>query len=589
MRSNSTHEFARSLRLARVLGVQALLLSVLPAFSVVADTPLTAVRVVNGLSNPVWVGHVPDDANRLFVLEQIGRVRIVKDGLLLPIPFLDLDAADLVRCCGERGLLGLAFHPNYTSNGAFFVYYTRMPDGAIVVVRYTVSNDPDLANTNADVLLTIPHSTFSNHNGGWMAFGPDGYLYLGIGDGGDHNDPSNRAQDITNELLGKMLRIDVDGDDFPEDAARNYAIPPDNPFVGIDGDDEIWAYGLRNPWRNSFDPATGDLYIADVGEQLWEELNVQSPSSAGGENYGWRCKEGLHCNPAYDCSCDLGAFVDPVFEYAHGGSPFRCSMTGGEVYRGCAVPDLAGAYFYADYCSFQIWSLRFDGAVVTDVRDRTAELAPGNGLSIRGVSSFGRDSLGELYLCDRAGGEIFKIVPATPAPGSIVASDPPDGAIDARQPIEVDGFTPAGWRFVELTFANANPPCMGPESFVVTREGGSGPIPNVAGVEVLDSDRLRVVLDRPIPVGAWTRITHVDSGESVRIGFLPGDVNLTRTTAPSDLVDLIDSANEVGGVRPIASTDIDRNGKLDAADVARMIELLDGSGPFGSYLGATLP
>lgn len=576
----------------RALATQALrLLAVIALVGPVtagADTPLTTIRVANGLSLPVWVGHAPGDAHRLFVLEQSGRIRVIKDGVLLPTPFLDLDAEELVRCCGERGLLGLAFHPNYANNGRFFVNYTRMSDAATVIARYVVSGDPDVAVFDELALLTVPQP-FSNHNGGWIEFGPDGYLYIGMGDGGDHNDPGDRAQDVTNQLLGKILRLDVDGDDFPEDNARNYAIPADNPFVGVDGDDEIWAYGLRNPWRNSFDPVTGDLYIADVGEDRWEEINVQPSESSGGENYGWRCKEGLHCNPVYDCSCDLGAFIDPVHEYSHGGTPFRCSITGGEVYRGCAIPDLVGTYFYSDYCSFQIWTLRYDGVGVSDVRDRTAELAPGNGLNIQRVTSFGRDVLGELYLCDRAGGEIFKIVPAAAKPPSIVDSVPPDGAIDARQPVESDGVTPAGWREVVLTFDGPADGCVDESSFEVVTEGAGGPVPLVMDVAVLDANRVHLLLDRPIPPRAWTRLTYSPSGGSIRIGLLPGDVNASRTTTSADLVDLIDSVNEVGPVRPVESTDVDRDGSVHSADVTRLIELLEGFGPLDPFLGATLP
>lgn len=235
-----------------------------------------------------------------------------------------------------------------------------------------------------------------------LAFGPnDGYLYIGMGDGGSGGDPQNRAQN-DGELLGKMLRIDVDG-------GLPYGIPPDNPFVepGLPLD-EIWAKGLRNPWRYSFDRLTGDLYIGDVGQNLYEEIDFQPASSTGGENYGWRLMEGNHCyNPP--SNCDPGGLIYPIYEYTHGGSPFRCSITGGYVYRGNAIPDLQGTYFFGDYCSGQIWSFRYDGSSVTEFTERTSQLAPGGGMSIDEISSFGEDAEGNIYIVD-LGGEVFKVI-----------------------------------------------------------------------------------------------------------------------------------------------------------------------------------
>ncbi|MBZ0172726.1 MAG: PQQ-dependent sugar dehydrogenase, partial [Phycisphaerales bacterium] len=241
---------------------------------------------------------------------------------------------------------------------------------------------------------------FSNHNGGWIGFGPDGYLYIGMGDGGSANDPGNRAQDITDQLLGKMLRLDVDGDDFPGDATRNYAIPPSNPFVGVTGDDEIWAYGLRNPWRNAFDRATGDFWMGDVGQNAIEEIDFQPANSNGGENYGWRCYEGN--NPFITGGCaPANTMVFPIHTYTHSSG---CSVSGGEVYRGCAIPELDGTYFFADYCTARVWSLKYDGVNVTDFEDRTFELAAGSG-----ISSFGLDAYGEMYICN-LGGQVRRIV-----------------------------------------------------------------------------------------------------------------------------------------------------------------------------------
>lgn len=376
-------------------------------------TALTATEVATGLASPLFVTHAPNDYSRIFVLEKPGRIRIIKDGALLPTPFLDI--TDLVGAGGsEQGLLGLAFHPDYQKNGYFYVNYTNS-GGHTIIRRYTVTADPDIADPDSGVRITRVDQPFSNHNGGWIAFGPDEYLYVALGDGGSGCDPGQRAQDLT-QLLGKMLRIDVDGDDFPDSPNENYAIPKNNPFVGTGNREEIWAYGLRNPWRNSFDRLTGDLYIADVGQGVVEEINFQSVVSPGGENYGWDCREGTQCSTVSDCTtsgcdCEAGGYVDPIQEYTHGGSPFRCSISGGYVYRGCAIPDLDGVYFYADYCSGQIWSFRYDGTTVTEFIERTAELDPPGAAVLNQITSFGEDAFGELYVCDQ-GGQVYKIVPA---------------------------------------------------------------------------------------------------------------------------------------------------------------------------------
>lgn len=378
-------------------------------------TALTTERIALGLTRPVFVTHAPGDTSRIFVIEQrigsVGQIRIIElaTNTLLATPFLSVSP---VSTGSEQGLLGLAFDPNYANNGFFYVNYTDA-NWDTQVVRYQVSaGDPNLANAaSATPVLSISQPQ-SNHNGGWLAFGPDGYLYLAQGDGGGANDQfglTGNGQN-TNVLLGKMLRIDPSGDDFPGDATRNYAIPPTNPFVGVAGADEIWAYGLRNPWRNCFDRATGDLYIADVGQNAVEEIDFQPASSTGGENYGWRCMEGLDCTGLTGCVCNAPTLELPFQTYTHGGAPFRCSITGGYVYRGCAMPAMRGIYFYADYCSNQIWSLRYDGATVTEFTDRTVELDTPS-FTINSITSFGEDANGEIYICDQ-GGEIFRIIPA---------------------------------------------------------------------------------------------------------------------------------------------------------------------------------
>lgn len=397
-------------------------------------TPLTTERVASGLTRPCFVTSAPQDFDRVFILEQrsgsTGRIRILNldTGVLNPIPFLSVPG---VSTGSEQGLLGLAFHPDYETNGLFYINYTAS-NGTTFVRQYQVSSNPDIADPGSGVTIITISQPYSNHNGGWIEFGPDGYLYVSMGDGGSANDPGNRAQDITNQLLGKMLRIDVDGDDFPGDPNRNYAIPADNPFVGVTGDDEIWAYGLRNAWRCSFDRGTNDLYIADVGQGAREEVNFQPASSTGGENYGWRCMEGFLCTGLTGCTCNSPALTMPVHDYSHGGG--RCSITGGYVYRGERIWDLRGTYFFADYCSAQIWSFRYDQLNgVTDFRQRTTELDPPGSLGISGIASFGEDAAGELYICDLFGGEVFRVIPDGPVVGDMNG----DGVINN---FDIDAF-----------------------------------------------------------------------------------------------------------------------------------------------------
>ncbi len=333
--------------------------------------------VTRGLSNPVLVTHAGGRSGRLFVVEQPGRIRIVANGTLAPAPFLDLSSR--VLSGGERGLLGLAFHPDYSRNGRYFVNYTRRPDGDTVIAEYHVSTDPNVSERTERVLLVIDQP-YANHNGGMIAFGADGFLYIGMGDGGSSGDPENRAQN-PQELLGKMLRIDVN-------RGSPYTIPPDNPFVDGGGRPEIWALGLRNPWRFSFDRQTHELYAGDVGQNAWEEIDVVRR----GGNYGWRLMEGAHCfNPQ---ACDRQGLELPVAEYANGSG--RCSVTGGYVYRGAAIPRLAGMYIYGDFCSGEIFGLRGGTRrVLLDTR-----LA---------ISSFGEDEAGEVYVVDHRGG-VYRLI-----------------------------------------------------------------------------------------------------------------------------------------------------------------------------------
>ena len=352
-------------------------------------------QVVTGLNRPVAITHAGD--NRLFITLQGGQI-VIHDGTsLLQPPFLDI-AALIGDSSGEKGLLGLAFHPRYSENGFFFVNYTDT-SGNTVIARYSVSSvnanraDPG----SARIILRIDQP-YPNHNGGQLVFGPDRYLYIGMGDGGSAGDPGNRSQNM-NELLGKMLRIDVD-------AASPYAVPASNPFVnrpGVRG--EIWASGLRNPWRFSFDRNTGDLYIADVGQGAREEINFVSAASIGGENYGWRLMEGSRCYvPGTGCNPD-GSLVLPIIEYDHS---VGCSVTGGYVYRGAQHPRLQGLYIYGDYCTGVIWGASRDAAgrwssrVLVDTPHQ--------------ISTFGEDLAGELYVARHhtTAGTIYRIVDTLP-------------------------------------------------------------------------------------------------------------------------------------------------------------------------------
>jgi glucose/arabinose dehydrogenase len=357
-----------------------------------AFAALRTQSIATGLSAPTSITHAGDGSGRLFITLQAGRIVIFNGARILPRPFLDISS--LVSCCGERGLLSVAFHPNYSATGFFFVNYTNT-QGDTVVARYRVSENPNVANEgSAEIILSV-RQPFANHNGGQLQFGPDGFLYIGLGDGGSGGDPANRAQDL-GELLGKILRINVNG-------RLPYTIPADNPFVGRPGArPEIWALGLRNPWRFSFDRQTGQLFIADVGQQRWEEVNLQGSNSRGGENYGWRLMEGKHCfNPS--TGCNGGALRLPILEYNH---TQGCSVTGGYRYRGARVPRLRGTYLFADFCSGRIWgarAVRGRGWAMSLLRDSNAQ-----------ISTFGEDERGEVYFADHGTGTIFRITGFVP-------------------------------------------------------------------------------------------------------------------------------------------------------------------------------
>jgi glucose/arabinose dehydrogenase len=349
-------------------------------------TSLRAVEVVNGLDSPVHLTAPEGDA-RLFVIEQRGVIRIISDGALLPTPFLDI--SDLVASGGERGLFSMAFDPDYATSGLFWVNYTDT-NGDTRIERYRVSANANVADPGSALLVLDVDQPYANHNGGQIAFGPDGMLYIGMGDGGSGGDPHNHGQTLST-LLGALLRIDV--------RTTPYAIPQDNPYVdATSARPEIWAYGLRNPWRFSFDAPGGNIYIADVGQGEWEEINAVSAGDAA-VNYGWRIMEGAHCYNA--TSCDQTGLTLPVHEYSHAEG---CSVTGGFVYRGQILTGLAGHYFYSDFCTGFLRSFRMAGGTASDHEEWDVG-------DLGQVLSFGEDSAGELYVLSR-NGRAYRLEPA---------------------------------------------------------------------------------------------------------------------------------------------------------------------------------
>ena len=410
----------------------AVVVSALVLAGATAHAQTRLLPAVTGLQNPVDITHARDGTLRLFIVEQPGRIRIAKNGQLVGTPFLDLTSS--VQFGGEQGLLGLAFHPRFRDNGFFFVNYTRRNDGATVIARYRVSaSDPDRADPASAVQLIVFDQPFANHNGGALKFGADGYLYVATGDGGSANDPGNRAQN-TFEWLGKLLRIDVDH-------GATYSIPPDNPFAnGVAGRPEVWAYGLRNPWRIAFDRQTGDLYIADVGQDMVEEVDFVPAGTGAGTNFGWRVMEGSRCTGlGGGPTCGAPTLALPVAEYTHA---FGCSIIGGTVYRGTQVPPLFGRYVYGDLCSGTMWSVARDALGTWTVRQELP-----TGLTI---TTFGEDEAGELYVASADDGAVYRI--ATGVSSSVNVIEYYHAALDhyfiTTLPIEIakldDGIL-TGW------------------------------------------------------------------------------------------------------------------------------------------------
>ena len=418
--------FSTWVRRALVAGLMAAAAFVAVPSGALAQPAITLTPLGTGgvVSAPLHAASPNDGSGRIFVVSQEGVIKIFQGGAYLSTPFLDISS--LVTFNDEQGLLSMEFHPDYVDNGWFYVYYVDnlTTPGSVTIARYTVSSDPNVADPgSAQIVLVVPNPFDDTHRGGRLEFGPDGYLYAGIGDSGGVGDPENRAQN-TSSLFGKLLRLDVNGtgavpcgqaDPMP------YAVPPTNPFVGVAGAcEEIWAYGFRNPWRFSFDRATDDLFIADVGEDSWEEIDLQPAGSTGGQNYGWRLMEADHCfDPP--TNCDDGTLTHPIFEYAHIPAG-RCAVIGGFRYRGTLVPDLVGMYVYGDLCSGEVFAATQSGGTWSSVVLKDTTFV---------ISGFGEDEAGELYLTNLSG-LVYRVeqtpypAPALSAvsPSPILAGDP---------------------------------------------------------------------------------------------------------------------------------------------------------------------
>jgi glucose/arabinose dehydrogenase len=413
-------------RLTAALGVVAFALIVgLAQAGPAADGEL---RLMGSFSSPVYLTAPPGDGERVFVVEQAGRIRVVRDGVVLPTPFLDITGPVLDG--GERGLLSIAFAPDYAASGLFYAYYTATnPAGAVTIAEYRRSANADVAETTERILLSIAHPA-GNHNGGQLQFGPDGYLYIGTGDGGGGGDPDRNGQKLTS-LLGKLLRVHP----RPGPNGEPYTVPQDNPFAG-GPHPEIWAYGLRNPWRFSFDRQTGDLTLGDVGQGAWEEIDFVTAGSGAGRasNFGWSCWEGRHpFLPNYNeaaCAPARAAHIGPVLEYPN--EPARgCAVTGGYVVRDPALPTFQGRYVYGDYCDDRVWSVSLQVPDATDNRE--------TGLTVANLTSFGEDACGRVYAVSHSG-PVYRLEPPgapgahTCTPTAAPASPPPPPGSPSPQP-----------------------------------------------------------------------------------------------------------------------------------------------------------
>jgi glucose/arabinose dehydrogenase len=464
-----------------------------------AQVTLRSNLIQSGLDEPLFLTSPPGDTNRLFVVQHGGVIVIIENGVLLPTPFLDLSPI-ISGGSGsdERGLLGLAFHPEYARNGKFYVDYTDVNSNE-VLREYLVSSNPDVADPTSFTTLFGPYTDpQSNHNGGCLQFGPDGKLYYSLGDGGSaddtglgHDPATGNAQSL-HTYFGKMLRFDVDN-------PPTY-VPSGNPYPGPDIP-LAWSIGLRNPWRFSFDRATGDMYIGDVGQGAAEEIDFQPASSHGGENYGWRCMEGDLCTGLTGCTCNAANLRMPVQTYDH----FQgCAVIGGCMYRGPAIPTFQGNYVYGDYCSGRIWSFQFDGSTVTNFVDRTAELAPGGPHFIDNPTSFGEDANGEIYICDFGGGEIYRIEAICPLPTNYCVAAPNSTGFGTTMSFVGSGSIPEN--NLQL-FAFGNPPNV---NGIFYYGQGTAQVPVYNGFRCIGSNfhRLPIVQSNSFGDAQWSFDVH---------------------------------------------------------------------------------
>jgi glucose/arabinose dehydrogenase len=418
---------------ATLLSAGAVLAADQPEFRLFSSAVLHTVQVTS----------VSGDTQRLFAVDRLGLVRALnaQTGELILAGTNNgtvLDIAARLPLIGDGGLLSAAFPDDFNTSGVFYVYYNRKPDNANVLGRFRITPGTLTASpASEEIVLVTPHTI--GHNGGWMGFSPtNGYLYLSLGDDGTSTapDPLNRAQTTTGQVFnGKVLRLDVSptaGDDFPADPNRNYRIPPTNPFVGTSNDAEIWSYGLRNPWRCGFDRATGDFWIADVGQETWEEVIYQPFNSPGGQNYGWKCMEGPLCTGYGGCTCNDPSIVPAMYVYGH---DVGCSISGGAIYRGSTFPQFNGLYFYTDFCFPRVWTVRQSGGAFVETVNRSAELLPMGG-PVNPVAICD-DASGELYLLD-VGGAIYKLLPPPPPPPFCVADF--DGSGGTPDSTDIDAF-----------------------------------------------------------------------------------------------------------------------------------------------------
>ncbi len=395
-----------------------IILLIIPFILFAEEKKLSSVLIADGYKKPVFITSYPNNAKLLYIVEQAGLIKIINDGKKLSRPFFDINkrVVNPNRPGDERGLLGFAFHPNHTNNGKFYINYMDN-DGNTIISEFS-TNSELRANHKSERIILKLKQPYGNHNGGDIQFGPDGYLYISIGDGGKAGDPLNAGQDLSS-LFGKIIRIDIE--------QKPYGIPKSNPFFGQkDKREEIWAWGLRNVWRFSFDKQTGDKYLADVGQNKWEEVNFEPASSKGGLNYGWRIMEANHCYDPKE-NCPTEGLIKPIIEYPndanHPAFAFRiieelsfsetdvegCSVTGGYVYRGQKIKSMQGQYIFGDYCSGNIWTLKVVNGKAINFKNRTEEINIGGGEFTTYISSFGQDSDGEIYIIDYNGG-IYKLI-----------------------------------------------------------------------------------------------------------------------------------------------------------------------------------